>query len=131
MLKKLLPAAIALTLLLGAAIAFLPDGEAEGSRHTAPADCYDEPHLISRVQMTAETDVYAEDALDSNVIGTFEANELVTVIGRNRDGQWLVVEFDGNIVGWVQLNSVAIVACDNVNEPTNPEQPTAEPPATN
>lgn len=131
MLKKLLPAAIALALLLGAAVALLPGKEVEGSRHAAPADCYDEPHLISHIKMTAQTDVYAEDALDSGVIGTFESNELVNVIGRNRDGQWLVVEFDGNIVGWVQLDSITILACDNVNEPSTTELPTAEPPATN
>ena len=129
MLKKLLPAAIALVLLLGAAIAFMPGNEVEGSRHSATADCYDEPHLISRIQMTAQTDVYAEDALDSGVIGTFEADKLVNVIGRNQDGKWLVIEFEGNMVGWVQLDSVKILACDNVSVSTDPNQPTAEPPA--
>ncbi len=102
---------------------------ASASSHQAQNnDCQAEPHLISEAIAPQEVAVYALDDAQSNQLGTFAATAHIDVIGRNFDGAWLVVEWNDDIVGWVQLDDVEIVACDNVNTPTDPNMPTAEPP---
>lgn len=121
---------IALISIVGAGFGFSPDApSADASSHDAlNTDCQAEPHLISAATTAEDIAVYALDDDQSDVLGIFETGAEIAVIGRNYDGQWLVIEWNENSVGWVQLSDVEILACDNVNAPTDPAMPTAPPP---
>lgn len=126
--KRIFALSLVLMTVFTVGIFALTNQPAGASQQSQDVDCSAEPHLILSAEAAKTTAVYAADALDSKSLGQFEAGEVITVVGRNRDGDWLVVEWDGSIVGWVQLETVKILECSNRAENTGAADPTPFPP---
>lgn len=81
-----------------------------------------------------ETIVYAEDSLNAEQLGTYQNGEHFSIIGQNFTGEWLVIEWSDEYVGWIQnmpldKRTFDVSYCDDVQiEDPNNLPPTALPP---
>lgn len=79
--------------------------------------------------------VYAQDSVESDLLGEYQAGDEFVIIGQNYLGDWLVVQWSDEYIGWVENlsaldNELDVVLCEDLQANTilDNTQPTALPP---